>query len=46
MTLDWTNVGAASHFVLDVGVAPGRTDASVFQDASTHVVFANVPPGT
>ena len=46
VTLDWTNVGAASHFVLDVGVAPGRTDASVFLGASTHVIFAHVPSGT
>ena len=45
VTLDWTNVGAASHFVLDVGVGPGRTDASVFLGANTHVIFANVPSG-
>jgi hypothetical protein len=46
VTLDWTNVGAASHFVLEVGVGPGRTDASVFLGASTHVIFAHVPSGT
>ncbi len=46
VTLDWTNVGAASHFVVDVGVGPGRTDASVFLGASTHVIFTTVPSGT
>ncbi len=30
VALQWESIGAASHFVLDVGLAPGRTDASVF----------------
>jgi hypothetical protein len=45
VSLAWTNVGAASHFVLDVGFAPGRTDASVFLGPDSHAAFANVPPG-
>ena len=46
VSLAWTNVGAASHFVLDVGVGPGRTDASVFLGPDSHATFDNVPPGT
>ena len=46
VSLAWTNVGAASHFVLDVGVGPGRTDASLFLGPDSHAAFANVPPGT
>ena len=44
--LTWTNVGAASHFVLDVGSAPGRADLSLLLGPDSHVSFANVPPGT
>ena len=46
VTLEWTNVGAASHFVLDVGFGPGRTDASAYLRPDTPVTFANVPSGT
>ncbi len=46
VTLRWQNLGAASHFVLDVGFAPGRTDASVFLGPDSHAAFANVPSGT
>ena len=46
VTLDWQNVGAASSFVLDVGLQPGRTDLSVFLGSSQSAGFANVPPGT
>lgn len=45
VTLSWTNVGAASHFVLDVGLAPGRTDLSVPLGSDSHTAFAGVPPG-
>jgi hypothetical protein len=44
--LAWTNVGAASHFVLDVGLAPGRTDLSVFMGWEPNATFFDVPPGT
>lgn len=43
--LSWTNIGAASHFVLDVGLAPGRTDFSVNVGSEPRASFANVPPG-
>jgi hypothetical protein len=46
VTLQWQNLGAASHFVLDVGLAPGSTDASVFLGPDSHAAFGNVPPGT
>ena len=46
VTLDWANVGAASHFVLDVGLAPDRTDLSVFLGPYSHATFTHVPPGT
>lgn len=45
VTLSWTNVGAASHFVLDVGLAPGRTDLSVYLGPDSHTSFAGVPSG-
>lgn len=45
VTLSWTNVGAASHFVLDVGLAAGRTDLSVFLGPASHASFAGVPSG-
>lgn len=44
--LSWTNVGGASHFVLDVGLAPGRTDLSVFIANEPRATFAGVPAGT
>lgn len=44
--LSWTNVGAASNFVLDVGVGPGRTDLSVLVGTEPRAVFVGVPPGT
>ena len=46
MTLAWTNVGEASNFVLDAGLAPGRTDLTFSIGASSPVVFPNVPSGT
>lgn len=46
VALRWQNLGAASHFVLDVGFAPGRTDASVFLGPDSHATIANVPAGT
>jgi hypothetical protein len=46
LSLSWTNVGAASHFVLDVGLAPGRTDLSVYLGPDSHTSFAGVPSGT
>lgn len=46
VTLDWVNVGAASAFAIDVGVAPGRTDASVLIGPDSTVTFVGVPRGT
>lgn len=45
VSLSWQNVGAASHFVLDVGLAPGRTDLSVPLGVEPRVSFSGVPPG-
>jgi hypothetical protein len=44
--LTWTNIGAASSFVLDVGFAPGRTDLSLFLGPEPFARFSGVPPGT
>lgn len=44
--LAWVNVGAASHFVLDIGLAPGRTDLSVYLGPDAHASFAGVPSGS
>ena len=45
--LTWVNIGAASHYVVEVGLAPGRTDLTFNVDeASPAARFANVPPGT
>ncbi|MGD9906591.1 MAG: fibronectin type III domain-containing protein [Vicinamibacterales bacterium] len=46
ITLSWTRVGDASQFVLDVGLAPGRTDLTFGIGVSSPVTFAGVPPGT
>ncbi len=43
---EWQNVGGASGFVLDVGLAPGRTDVSLTLGPDSHATFAEVPPGT
>ena len=45
VSLTWQNVGGASHFVLDVGLAPGRTDLRVPLGADPLVTFAGVPSG-
>lgn len=45
VTLTWTNVGDASEFVLDVGVAPGRTDATLGLGTAAPVTLTNAPPG-
>ena len=46
VVLTWTNIGAASEFVLDVGFAPGRTDLSMNLGPDTRATFSDVPPGT
>jgi len=46
VVLAWTNIGAASGFVLDVGLAPGRTDLSLFLGPEPFARFSGVPPGT
>lgn len=46
VSIRWQNVGKASHFVLDVGLAPGRTDLSVYLGPDSHASFAGVPSGT
>lgn len=45
VSLRWENIGAASQFVLDVGFAPGRTDAQIYLGPDSHVSFANVSSG-
>lgn len=45
VALSWQNVGDATSFVLDVGLAPGRTDVSVYRDGSTTASFSGVPSG-
>ncbi len=45
VSLSWVNVGAAAHYVLDAGVAPGRTDLSILLGPDNHVSFAGVPSG-
>lgn len=45
VTLTWTNVGGASGFVLDVGLAPGRTDLQIPLGPDARVTFPNVPSG-
>jgi hypothetical protein len=46
VTLAWTNAGDASDIVLDVGVAPGRTDLTLSVGSSSPITIANAPPGT
>lgn len=46
VTLTWTNAGAASAFLLDVGVAPGQTALTVALSWQSQAAFATVPPGT
>jgi hypothetical protein len=46
VALSWTNIGGASGFVLDVGMAPGRTDLSVHLGPDTWATFPGVPSGT
>jgi hypothetical protein len=46
VTLSWTNVGDASNFVLDVGLAPARTDLTFSIGATSPVTIPNAPAGT
>jgi hypothetical protein len=46
VTVTWTNVGGASDFLLDVGLAPGQTVVTVPVRALTRAAFAAVPAGT
>jgi hypothetical protein len=46
VAVDWTNVGGASGFLLDVGIAAGQTDLSISLGPNSQAAFANVPPGT
>lgn len=46
VTLTWTNVGFASAFLLDVGVAPGQTALTVPLSWQSQAAVAAVPPGT
>lgn len=45
VTLSWTNVGDASGFVVDVGLAPGQTVVSVPVGLASSVTFGSAPPG-
>jgi len=44
--LSWLATDLAEGYVVDVGVAPGRTDLTVFVGSTTGVIFANAPSGT
>lgn len=46
VTVGWTNVGAASAFLLDVGLAPGQTTLTVLVSGQSQAAFAGVPSGT
>lgn len=46
VTLSWTNVGAASSFAVEVGVAPGQTALTAPRSWQPQAAFAAVPPGT
>ena len=46
VTVDWTNVGGASGFLLEVGLAAERTDLSIALGPNSQAAFANVPSGT
>lgn len=45
VSLAWTNIGGASGFVLEVGLATGRTDLATSHGPEPSATFANVPPG-
>lgn len=45
VTLRWTNVGGASNFVLDVGIASGRTDLQIPVGPDAQVRVPGVPAG-
>lgn len=45
VTLNWTPLGDATEFVLDVGTAPGRTDLRFGVGGASPATFANVPSG-
>lgn len=42
----WENVGGASQFTLEAGIAPGRTDVSIALGPDSQWSLAGVPPGT
>lgn len=46
VTLTWTNAGAASSFLLDIGLAPGQTALTVAIAGQSHAAFSAVPAGT
>lgn len=46
VSLSWTRVGDATEFVLDAGLAPGRSDLRFGIGSATSVTFSGVPPGT
>ncbi|MGE0812466.1 MAG: fibronectin type III domain-containing protein [Vicinamibacterales bacterium] len=46
VSLARTNIGGASGFILEAGVAPGRTDVTLYLGADPRVTIPNVPPGT
>lgn len=46
VALHFENVGGASHFVLEAGFAPGRTDLSIYLGPDSPVTFQGVPSGT
>lgn len=45
VSIAWENVGGASSFVLEAGLAPGRTDLRIGLGVDPRVTFAGVPSG-
>ncbi|MCC6989375.1 MAG: fibronectin type III domain-containing protein, partial [Acidobacteria bacterium] len=46
VTLSWVNVGDATAFVLEAGLAPGRRDLTVPIGTRSPATIVNAPPGT
>lgn len=44
--LSWLPTDYAEGYVLDVGLAPGRTDAAIYLGTNTNVIFADPQSGT
>lgn len=45
VALRWTNVGAASSFLFEIGSAPGQTALTIPLSSPSRAEFTTVPPG-